>query len=83
MSKEDYKKLMDEAKREKWAEEAIEAERKERMSVAEGIETASARPYDFDDEELDPYVILNEWYRKKGINIRTEFVDGRLVDVAT
>ena len=73
ISKEDYKKLMDEAKREKWAEE------EERKRLEEAKPSWS---YDFEDEDLDPYVILNEWYKKKGIPIRTEFVNGVLREVA-
>ena len=53
---------MDEAKK--------EAREKEEEKTAEAAAQSSSFPFDLDDEHLDPYVILNSWYRKKGINIQ-------------
>ena len=83
ISKDDYKKLMDEAKKEKWDEERREKEEKKKLEEKESEGTSGSSSFDLTDEQLDPYAILNAWYRKKGINIRTEFIDGKLVDSAT
>jgi len=56
--------------------------KKETREKEEKTEIAQSPPFDLGDEDMDPYVILNSWYRKKGMNIQTTLVDGHLVDVA-
>lgn len=71
ISKDDYKKLMDEAKKERGEEEE---RKKAGMNELE---------FDLENEELDPYDILNAFYRKKGVGFQTKWIDGNLVDVKT